>query len=333
MGWVAAGAAAVIAIVFIVHNLRTRRRDAEVSHNGSSSVVNGPQSGTGDKSSSQAKDVGTTRELAQEKDSTKSRTPSPVLKVSVSQAQQAEAAETSPTTPKAASASASSSSPKNIAQQNGQAITPSPPPPSRQPPTTSSSPPRLKPPTFGSMPPPPRPTNPSAPLRPPPSAASSLRVPPRPTGSLAPSLSLGPPLTATAASTKPSRKVLLAPGHSPLDWAALTRSPNSSAKLRGTDLPPTLIRVPPSLLKAMNGRKGRPAWTSYQGRVYNVSAYLPFHPGGEPELMKGAGRDGAKLFAEIHPWVNWEGILGECCVGVLVGEGEEEEVNKLDEMD
>lgn len=67
--------------------------------------------------------------------------------------------------------------------------------------------------------------------------------------------------------------------------------------------------------------------------MYNITAYLPFHPGGEPELMKGAGRDAAKLFAEIHPWVNWEGMLGECCVGVLVDEGEGEEVNKLDEMD
>lgn len=83
----------------------------------------------------------------------------------------------------------------------------------------------------------------------------------------------------------------------------------------------------------MNGRKGRPAWTSYQGRVYNVTAYLPFHPGGQGELLRAAGRDGAKLFAEVHPWVNWEGILGECWVGVLGQEGEEEVTNRLDEMD
>ena len=33
------------------------------------------------------------------------------------------------------------------------------------------------------------------------------------------------------------------------------------------------------------------------GKVYNVTAYLPFHPGGEKEMMRGVGRDGTKLFS------------------------------------
>lgn len=65
---------------------------------------------------------------------------------------------------------------------------------------------------------------------------------------------------------------------------------------------------------------------------------MPFHPGGENELMRGAGRDAAKLFMEVHPWVNWEAMLGECLVGVLVTEDESQQsrnegVGKLDEMD
>jgi len=71
----------------------------------------------------------------------------------------------------------------------------------------------------------------------------------------------------------------------------------------------------------MNGRKGRPAWSSYQGRVYNITPYLPFHPGGEGELRRAAGRDGEQLFVEVHPWVNWENMLGACVVGILVSEG------------
>lgn len=129
--------------------------------------------------------------------------------------------------------------------------------------------------------------------------------------------------------------MILEPGHSPLDWAALTSDPNN--KLRGADLPPTLIRVTPSMLKAHNGRKGRDAWTSYQGKVYNITPYLPFHPGGKGELLRGAGKDSGKLFLEIHPWVNWDGILGECLVGILVSENEAErnnaEGNSLDAMD
>ena len=51
--------------------------------------------------------------------------------------------------------------------------------------------------------------------------------------------------------------------------------------------------------------------------------------------MRGAGkeREGEKLFMEVHPWINWEGMLGECLVGVLVGEGEREESGGLEEMD
>lgn len=40
------------------------------------------------------------------------------------------------------------------------------------------------------------------------------------------------------------------------------------------------------------------AWSAFSGKVYNMSAYLPYHPGGEKELMRVAGRDGTKLFGE-----------------------------------
>jgi cytochrome b involved in lipid metabolism len=130
---------------------------------------------------------------------------------------------------------------------------------------------------------------------------------------------------------KASQRAVLEPGFSPLDWAALTSNPNH--KLRGANLPGTLIKVTPSMLKAQNGRKGTDAWTSYQGKVYNISPYLPFHPGGKGELLRGAGKDSGKLFLEIHPWVNWDAILGECLVGILVSENEAVEENRLDAMD
>lgn len=37
------------------------------------------------------------------------------------------------------------------------------------------------------------------------------------------------------------------------------------------------------------------------GMVYNVSAYMDFHPGGEEELMKAAGIDGTELFDQVNP--------------------------------
>jgi cytochrome b involved in lipid metabolism len=64
--------------------------------------------------------------------------------------------------------------------------------------------------------------------------------------------------------------------------------------------------------------------------VYNVTPYAEYHPGGVPELMRAAGRDGSKLFGEVHPWVNYEGMLQACLVGIYVGETER---TSMDDMD
>ncbi|KAL8708579.1 MAG: hypothetical protein Q9220_006514 [cf. Caloplaca sp. 1 TL-2023] len=226
---------------------------------------------------------------------------------------------------------------------------PIPPPanPSMQPPKRPG--PRLRPKAINLMPPPspqtssslrPLPTT-STSLRPPPSAASTLRAPP--SRSLNPSsttsCSLAPTASTLPSSQRPSKKVLLEPGHSPLDWAHLTTNPPSSTYLRGDNVPASLLRVSPSLLRYHNGRKGRNAWGVWQGRVYNLTPYMKFHPGGVDELMKGAGRekDAERLFLEVHPWVNWEGLLGECMVGILVAEEDVSERKRdgggLEDMD
>ncbi|KAH7400131.1 hypothetical protein BKA64DRAFT_575173 [Cadophora sp. MPI-SDFR-AT-0126] len=174
-----------------------------------------------------------------------------------------------------------------------------------------------------------------------PQSSSGLMAPPTrsplpnrgPPGNSGASLSssLAPPPTHTSIPTKPRRKVLLTPGHSPLDWARLSSSP--TANLRGLPADTPYIRVPPSLLKQYTGRKGKDAWTVLGGKVYNITPYLPYHPGGGPELMKAAGRDGTKLFGEVHPWVNWEGMLEPCLVGIAVEEGDRKAQSTLDEMD
>ncbi|KAF3386641.1 Cytochrome b5 reductase 4 [Penicillium rolfsii] len=193
-----------------------------------------------------------------------------------------------------------------------------PPPPiplPRQTPQPKRAPPTLQPPRSS-----------ASSLRTPPSAAAGLRVPPSASTGLSNST-----LAPTTVKKQASRKVVLEPGYSPLDWAARAANPNN--QLRGAGLPPGLLRVTPSMLKMQNGRKGRDAWTSYQGKVYNISPYVPYHPGGKGELLRGAGKDSAQLFAEIHPWVNWDGILGECLVGILVSESDIQMENGLDAMD
>ncbi|KAL9714020.1 hypothetical protein Ac2012v2_002327 [Leucoagaricus gongylophorus] len=124
--------------------------------------------------------------------------------------------------------------------------------------------------------------------------------------------SLAVPPTTTKRPSKKREKVILAPGHSPMDWANLKIS---GQDLRGVS---TLLRVTPSMLQQHNTRQD--AWTAINGKVYNVTSYLAFHPGGEKELMRVVGRDGTKLFALTHAWVSVDMMLDACLVGFLVAE-------------
>ncbi|KAL1846399.1 hypothetical protein Daus18300_014268 [Diaporthe australafricana] len=212
-----------------------------------------------------------------------------------------------------------------------------PPPPPPAPSSTASSSP-------AAMAPPPRPatqTRRIPTLAPASRNSSSLRPSPAPlpnrslpVPSRAPGTStLAPPPTHSSVPSKPSKQVNLTPGHSPMDWARLAQSPTSD--LRG--LPPSTpyLRVTPSQLRQMTGRKGKDAWSVFSGKVYNISPYISFHPGGEAELLRGAGRDGTRMFGEVHPWVNYETMLSACLIGILVDEHEvEHRVGKaMEEMD
>ena len=39
----------------------------------------------------------------------------------------------------------------------------------------------------------------------------------------------------------------------------------------------------------------------FAGKVYNMTPYMKFHPGGVDELMRGAGKDCTILFNEVRP--------------------------------
>lgn len=56
-------------------------------------------------------------------------------------------------------------------------------------------------------------------------------------------------------------------------------------------------------------------WIALHGRVYNVTPYLDYHPGGVDELMRGAGKDATALFNEVHHFVNFSSMLKKCLVG------------------
>lgn len=133
------------------------------------------------------------------------------------------------------------------------------------------------------------------------SGANSLGVPPSTTSLTAPAgiggasgARIGGTVNKDGLQTLPSeiapkrRKVILGPGCSALDWARL----KSTIPSRG------FRKIKPSELKLHKSEDD--AWSAFNGKVYDMTPYLRFHPGGKEELMRVAGRDGTKLFSESN---------------------------------
>jgi cytochrome b involved in lipid metabolism len=75
---------------------------------------------------------------------------------------------------------------------------------------------------------------------------------------------------------------------------------------------------------------GGEVWMALGGRVYDITAYMAFHPGGRDELLRGSGADATALFLQVgalyavecinwqvHPWVKIESFLDKFFVGML----------------
>ncbi|EDW60558.1 cytochrome b5 reductase 4 [Drosophila virilis] len=149
-----------------------------------------------------------------------------------------------------------------------------------------------------------------APLKPPAVAAlsiSNLQLP----SSAQQKLTVGSNNTGSGSATgNPRNKCALKPGYSLMSWVRLCNS--------GDDLSGTGGRVVPvSRAELAKHNQVNDAWMAIRGKVFNVTRYMDFHPGGVDELMRGVGRDATKLFDEVHAWVNYPQLLGKCYVGPL----------------
>jgi cytochrome b involved in lipid metabolism len=59
-------------------------------------------------------------------------------------------------------------------------------------------------------------------------------------------------------------------------------------------------------------------WIILHDKVYDVTPYMKYHPGGQMQLMRAAGRDATELFNKVHPWVNYNALLTKCFIGRCV---------------
>ncbi|CAI5744775.1 unnamed protein product [Peronospora destructor] len=107
-------------------------------------------------------------------------------------------------------------------------------------------------------------------------------------------------------------KVTLPPGYSQLHWMRLCQSGQDLSTL-GENSPRQAI-----LMQEVNRHCTEDdCWSVLNGKVYNMTPYLKFHPGGIADLMLSAGGDCTDLFNEKHPWVNGHGMLEKCYIGEL----------------
>ncbi|XP_024983163.1 cytochrome b5 domain-containing protein RLF [Cynara cardunculus var. scolymus] len=101
-------------------------------------------------------------------------------------------------------------------------------------------------------------------------------------------------------------------GYSHMDWLKLTRTHPDLAGLKGQSNKRLI-----SLAEVKQHQTEDSMWTVLKGRVYNITPYMKFHPGGVDMLMKAVGKDCTALFNKYHAWVNAEFMLEKCLVGVL----------------
>lgn len=113
---------------------------------------------------------------------------------------------------------------------------------------------------------------------------------------------------------KPVRraKVPFEKGYSQMDWLKLTQTHPDLAGLKGSSNKRLI-----SMDEVKQHKSEGDIWTVLKGRVYNISPYMKFHPGGEDMLMKASGKDCSALFNKYHAWVNAEFLLEKCLVGFL----------------
>ena len=87
------------------------------------------------------------------------------------------------------------------------------------------------------------------------------------------------------------QKVPLKKGYSLMDWNRLQNSGQDLAGTKGA-----MLQVTPTELR--KHRKRDDCWMALNGRVFNVTAYMEYHPGGAKTLMSGAGKDATALFSK-----------------------------------
>lgn len=83
------------------------------------------------------------------------------------------------------------------------------------------------------------------------------------------------------------------------------------------DTPTTNVQYTIEDIASRNSQSS--CWTIVDGIVYDITSYIPNHPGGEAEIVQVCGKDGTALFSRVpaHQSADAKGILSSFKIGVL----------------
>lgn len=104
------------------------------------------------------------------------------------------------------------------------------------------------------------------------------------------------------------RKVPFEKGYSQMDWIRLSNQRPAR---------PSSILNELTMEEVMKHNTEEDGWTVIDGKVFDISDYLKYHPGGSAILKSALGRDCTILFRKYHAWVNYEMLLEKYVVGYL----------------
>ncbi|EFA80317.1 cytochrome b5 domain-containing protein [Heterostelium album PN500] len=125
-----------------------------------------------------------------------------------------------------------------------------------------------------------------------------------------------------ASGKRQKQKVPLQHGHSQLDWMRLQKQP--AVATAGTTTTASVAtkhkfrsNAPITIEELKQHSTPEDAWTVYKGRVYDITPYFTYHPGGDAQLARAAGKDCTRMFEFRHGWVNFEAMMEKLCIGYI----------------
>jgi cytochrome b involved in lipid metabolism len=106
-----------------------------------------------------------------------------------------------------------------------------------------------------------------------------------------------------ASSGSARSKVALRKGFGLSDWTRLVQKSNDLAQRKGQPLRRIKWKEIAQHDSIYDG------WMVIRGKVYFISPYIAYHPGGESILKKILGKDATKEYDKHHRWVNEDGYV------------------------